>query len=207
MSRILLIGGGGFAKEVHEIADLSGHEAIGYVADTEGVVDLPYLGGLEKVHDLKSQFDHVVLAFGAVDRRSLGKRAETIAKIERLGVTSISLVSPHATLSRGAVLAQGVIVAHGVVVSVDAKIGKFAILNSSVVIGHDAIIGERSIVAPCAFVGGAATIGSDSLLGPNSVVLEGRVVGSQVVVSLGSLVLRDVGVGMTVLPTRSRARH
>lgn len=207
MSRIVLIGGGGFAKEVHEIADLCGHEVIGYVADAAGVVNLPYLGSVESILDLRAQFDHFVVAFGAVDRRSLARRAELIGRIDSLGFSSVPLVSPQAIISRGAEVAPGVIVAHGVVVSVDAKIGAHAILNSSAVIGHDAIIGERTIVAPCAFVGGAAVIGSDSLLGPNSVVLEGRSVGSHVIVSLGSLVLRNVAEGMTVLPARSQARH
>jgi acetyltransferase EpsM len=207
MSRILLIGGGGFAKEVHEIATLSGHEVVGYVADSEGIIDLPYLGSVDSIPDLQGKFDHIAIGFGAVDRRSLDQRAQTIARVERLGVTSIPLVSPHATISRGAVVAPGAIVAHGVVVSVDARIGSFAILNSSAVVGHDAVIGERSIVAPCAFVGGAAKIGPDSLLGPNSVVLEGRQVGTRVIVSVGSLVLRDVAEDMTVLPTRSQARR
>lgn len=207
MSRILLIGGGGFAKEVHEIADLGGHEVVGYVADAAGVVDLPHLGGVESISDLRSRFDHFVVAFGAVDRRSLARRAELIGRIDGLGLSSIALVSPHAIISRGAEIAPGAVVAHGVVVSVDAKIGAHAILNSSAVIGHDAIIGERAIVAPCAFVGGAAVIGGDSLLGPNSIVLEGRSVGSNVIVSLGSLVLRNVAEGMTILPTRSQARH
>jgi acetyltransferase EpsM len=207
MSRILLVGGGGFAKEVHEIADLNGHDVMGYVADSEGVVDLPYLGSVDSISVLQPKFDHIVIGFGAVDRRSLDRRAQTIAQIGRLGVTSIQLVSPHATISRGAVVAPGAVVAHGAVVSVDARIGSFAILNSSAVVGHDAIIGERSIVAPCAFVGGAAKIGPDSLLGPNSVVLEGRHVGARVIVSVGSLVLRDVAEDMTVLPKRSQARR
>lgn len=207
MSRILLVGGGGFAKEVHEIADLNGHEVVGYVADAPGVAKLPHLGPVEAIADLKAQFDHFVIAFGAVDRKSLARRAELIGRIDQLGLSSVALVSPHATISRGAEVAPGAVIAHGVVVSVDAKIGAHAILNSSAVVGHDAIIGPRAIVAPCAFVGGAAVIGGDSLLGPNSVVLEGRSVGSNVIVSLGSLVLRDVAEGMTVLPTRSQARH
>jgi acetyltransferase EpsM len=203
MSRILLIGGGGFAKEVHEIADLNGHQVIGYVADTAGIVDLPHLGSVDRLSELRSQFDQIIVAFGAVDRRSIVRRAELIGRIEAEGYEFASLVSPRATIARGASIGAGAFVAHGVVVSVDAKIGKHAILNTSAVIGHDAVIGERAIVAPCAFLGGAAIIGKDCLVGPNAVVLEGRCVGSNVIISLGSLVLRNVADGMTILPTRS----
>jgi acetyltransferase EpsM len=207
MSRILLIGGGGFAKEVHELADLAGHEVVGYVADASGVVDLPYLGGIEALPELKSQFDHAVVAFGAVDRRSIKRRAEQIGRLEGQGLNFIALVSPHATISRGVVIEPGAIVAHGVVVSVDARIGAHAILNTSAVVGHDAIVGERTIVAPSAFLGGAASIGCDCLIGPGAMVLEGRSVGNQVIVSLGGLVLRNVAEGMTILPTRSEVRR
>lgn len=206
MSRILLIGGGGFAKEVHEIADLSGHRVIGYVADAAGVVDLPYLGGVDALSELRSQFDQIMVAFGAVDRRSLVRRAELIGRIEAEGYEFASLVSPHATISRGVSVAPGAFVAHGVTVSVDAKVGRHAILNTAAVVGHDAVIGDRSIVAPCAFLGGAAVIGEDCLVGPNAVVLEGRNVGNHVIISLGGLVLRSVADGMTILPTRSTQR-
>lgn len=206
MSRILLIGGGGFAKEVHEVADLNGHQVVGYVADAAGVVDLPYLGGIDGLSGLRAQFDQIIVAFGAVDRRSLVRRAELIGRIEADGYEFASLVSPHATISRGASIGAGAFVAHGVTVSVDAKVGRHAILNTAAVVGHDAVVGDRAIIAPCAFLGGTAAIGEDCLVGPNAVVLEGRTVGNNVIISLGSLVLRSVADGMTILPTRSPQR-
>lgn len=205
MSKILLIGGGGFAKEVHEIAELCGHEVVGYVANAPGVVSLPHLGDVDDIPALQSRFNHVVVAFGAVNRHSLVRRAALLSRIGEAGLLTLPLVSPRATIAKGAQIAPGAIVAHGVVVSVDAQIGAYAILNTSAVVGHDAVIGDRAIIAPCAFIGGNATIGSDSLLGPNSVVLEGRTVGREVIVSVGSSVLRDVVDGMTILPTRPKA--
>jgi acetyltransferase EpsM len=207
MRRIVLIGGSGFAKEVHEIAELGGHEVVGYVADKMGVVDLPYLGTVDALDDLRPQFDHLAVAFGAVDRRSLARRAELVKRLDQQGFEPAALISPHAIISRGAEVAPGAVIAHGVVVSVDARIGRYAILNTSAIVGHDAIVGERTIVAPGAFVGGAAKIGNDSLLGPNAMVLEGRKVGDHVIVSLGGSVLRDIAEGMTVLPTRSPAKR
>jgi acetyltransferase EpsM len=207
MSKLVLIGGGGFAKEVHEIAELAGHEVVGYVADAEGVVDLPHLGTIDRLDEWQSKFDHLAMGFGAVDRRSLGRRAQVIGELEAKGFTFQSLVSPHAVVSRGVEIAAGAVVAHGVVISVDAKIGAHAILNTSAIVGHDAVIGERAIVAPNAFVGGSASIGRDCLIGPSSVVLEGRTVSDEVIVSLGSLVLRNVDKGMTILPNRSQPRR
>ena len=207
MSKLILVGGGGFAKEVHEIADLNNHEVIGYVAEAEGVVNLPYLGHVDNLSEVAADADYVVIAFGAVDRKSVERRAALIKSIEESGLEFLALVSPHATVARGAMIGKGAIVAHGVVISVDAKIGNHAILNTSAIIGHDAIIGDRVIIAPGAFIGGTTTIGEDSLVGPNANILQARTVGNNVIIGVGAGVVRDVESGMTVFPTRSTARH
>lgn len=206
MSRIALIGGGGFAKEIAEVAVLTGHEIAGYVADQEGVLRAPYWGPREALAERADAFDSVFIGFGAVDRRSLARRAEMIAWIKQSGLTQPALISPNATVSAGATVGPGAFIAHGVVVSVDATIGAFAILNSSAIVGHDAIVGDGVIVAPGAFLGGNATIGANSLIGPGALVLEGRTVGAQVIVGLGGTVVRPVADGATVMPLRTKSR-
>ncbi len=205
MKRLVLIGGGGFAKEVFEIAELTGFEVVGYVADTEGVIDLPYLGRIEQLGELRARFDAVVIAFGAVDRKSVARRSALIETLVAQSFAFATMVSPHAVVSRGASVGAGSVVAHGVVVSVDAAIGEHVVLNTSAIVGHDAKVGDRTMIAPGAFIGGAAEIGADCLIGPNSIVLQGRRVGDAAIVSLGGSVLRHLDGGKTVLPHSSRA--
>jgi acetyltransferase EpsM len=206
MTKIALIGGGGFAKEIDELAELCGHSIIGYFADEWGVLDRPYLGKPGQLRKLESSFDAVCIAFGAVDRKSLARRAALIDWIVAQGLPMVSLVSPHAVRSRGVSIGEGAIVAHGVTLSIDCSIGPFAIVNSNAIIGHDAVVQANTIVAPGAFLGGMAVVGANSLIGPGAIVLEGRTVGSDVIVGLGSTVVRDVVDGATVIPIRSRVR-
>jgi acetyltransferase EpsM len=204
MTKLVLIGGGGFAKEVQEVAELCGHELVGYAADLPGILNLPYLGAVSTLADQRDKFDAVIMAFGAVDRRSLARRAEVIGELAAMGLIFQSVISPHAIQSKGVTVGDGCFVAHGVVISVDASIGDHVILNSSAIIGHDADVGDRSIIAPGAFLGGAVTVGVDCLIGPGAQILERRRIGDQAIVSVGSTVLRHVAEGATVAPIKSQ---
>jgi sugar O-acyltransferase (sialic acid O-acetyltransferase NeuD family) len=204
MTRLAFIGGGGFAKEVLEIAELNGHQVVGYVADSEGVLSRPYWGLKEALAERRSEFDSVCIAFGATDRKSVQSRQRLIEWAGENGYSCEPLISPHAVRSSGVEIGAGTIVAHGVVISVDASIGAFSILNSSAIIGHDAVIGDNVTIAPAAFIGGKTQVGHGTLVGPGAMVLQSLKVGSEVVVGTGASVLRSVPDGATVMPLRSK---
>jgi acetyltransferase EpsM len=204
MTRLVFIGGGGFAKEVLEIAELGGHEIVGYVADAEGVLDRPYWGEKEALAGRRSEFDAVCIAFGATDRKSVQSRQRLVEWVAGNGYGCEPLVSPHAVRSKGVEIGPGTIVAHGVVISVDARIGAFSILNSSAIIGHDAVIGDNVTIAPAAFIGGRTEVGSGTLVGPGAMVLQSLRIGSEVIVGTGASVVRSVPDGSTVMPLRSK---
>ena len=202
--RLVLVGGGGFAKEIAEVARLTGHHLVGYLAPAPGIVALPHLGYLEWLTANRDGFDAAIIAFGAVDRRSLAQRVALTRQLEADGIAFATLVSPHAIVSAGVELGAGTFVAHGAVISVDARTGRHVIINSAAIIGHDAAIGDGAIIAPGAFLGGNVSVGEGSLIGPGAQVLESRVVGRGCIVSVGSVVLRSIGDGATVLPARAK---
>ena len=138
MTRLAFIGGGGFAKEALELAELAGHEVVGYVGDTLGVLDRPYWGQRETLLERRSDFDAVCIAFGGVDRKGMAGRRRVVDWVRGNGFRSEALVSPHATCAKGTKIGEGTIVAHGVVVSVDANVGAFVILPpcTSIASGH-----------------------------------------------------------------------
>ncbi|HEX8217349.1 MAG TPA: NeuD/PglB/VioB family sugar acetyltransferase [Allosphingosinicella sp.] len=204
MKRLAFIGGGGFAKEVLEIAELGGHRVVGYVADAEGLIACAYWGRREALAERRGEFDAVCIAFGATDRKSARSRQSVIQWVADQGFESEPLISPHAVRASGSTIGAGTIVAHGVVISVDARIGSFAILNTGAIIGHDAVIGDNVTVAPAAFIGGGSRIGSGSLVGPGASVLQSLTVGSEVIVGTGASVVRNVPDRATVMPLRSK---
>lgn len=197
--RIGLIGGGGFAKEVAEIAELNGFHVSGYFSDDPLSSQWKYLGALSDAGKYKADMTFA-FCIGAVNSDGLQKREKIIRLLQDDGLTFETLISPKAVVSKGVKLGCGVIVAHGVILSVDSVVGDFAILNTSAVVGHDAIVGHNSILAPLSFLGGNVQIMHNVLIGPNSCVLEGRIVGESSVVGSGAVVHRSVRSNSTLLP-------
>lgn len=197
--RIGLIGGGGFAKEVAEIAALNGFRIAGYFSDFSNTGKWDYLGLLSDASKFKNEM-HFAFCIGALNSVELKKRRALILDFQEEGLFFETLVSPNAVVSDGVQLGLGVIVAHSVVLSVDATIGDFCILNTNAVIGHDSKVGFNSILAPLCFLGGNVEIKTDVLVGPNSSVLEGRVVSERSIVGAGAVVHRNLAPDSTIFP-------
>src|SRR5689334_12784455 len=98
MTKLALVGGGGFAIEVYEIAKLLGYDVVGYFAFEQSSWDLPFLGVPERISDLRHGFDCIALAFGAVDRQSLSHRIDFARKLTTIAPIAPALVSPHAVV-------------------------------------------------------------------------------------------------------------
>jgi len=205
VAKLAFIGGGGFAKEVLEIAELAGHSVAGYVADEKGELDRPYWGTTANLQQQADDFDSVFVAVGAVDRKSIDSRARLVEWVISSGFETLPLISPHAIVAASARVAPGTLVGHGVTISVDAQIGAHAILNTNAIVGHDAAIGSNVTMAPAAFVGGLVSVGDNTLLGPGSMTLQGNIIGKNVIVGVAATVLRNVADNTTVRPTKSKS--
>lgn len=207
MKKLILIGGGGFAKEVDEIATLNGHDVIAYVAQEKGILDRPYWGQLETLVERKDEFDAVFIAFGSIDRKSILRRSSIVKWLKDNAMKSINLISPMAHIAARTEIDDGVFIAHGATISIDATIKAHAIINSNAIIGHDVIVGQNTTIAPGAFLGGMSNIGQDCLIGPGALILEGRQIGDASIVAIGASVVRNIPAQSTVMPLRSKVRH
>lgn len=206
MKKIALMGNGGFAKEVAEILRLNGYSVAACFGENDTGFDAPYRGTQEDLGERFGEYDAVVLAVGAVNRRTLIRRKELAAWMGEKKIPSIPVVSPHAIRASGVEVEPGAIVAHGAMIGIDATIRSGAVINMGAIVGHDVLISERTIVAPGAFIGGGARIGSDTILGPHSQVLQGLTVGDDVVLGIGCTALKSLPDGATVWPQPSTVR-
>ena len=190
--RLALIGGGGFSKEIAEVAQMCGYTVEATYSSQPTAQVGTYRGYLDELLVDRAEYDGVALAVGGVSRAAIQARAEIIAWLDRHALPCPPLVSPHAIVSQGVALGAGAFVAHGVIVNVDARLGRFCVINTGAIIGHDAKIGDNSTISPAAFIGGRCRIGADGLVGPLAKVLQGLKVGEQAMIGMGCTVLRDV---------------
>lgn len=203
MKTIALMGNGGFAKEVAEIVRLNGYQVAGCFGEQDTGFDAPYHGTEEDLGERFGDYAAVVLAIGAVNRRTLMRRKLLADWMSDKGMPSIPVISPYSIISSGVEVEPGAIVAHGAMIGIDATVRSGAVINMGAIVGHDVLISERAIIAPGAFVGGGACIGSDTILGPHSRVLQGLNVGDDVILGIGCTALKSLSEGATVWPQPS----
>ncbi|MEE7440259.1 acetyltransferase [Methylobacterium oryzae] len=190
--RLALIGGGGFSKEIAEVAQMRGYIVEATYSSQPTAQVGTYRGYLDELLADRDVYEGVALAVGGVSRSAIQARAEIIAWLDRHALPCPPLVSPHAIVSQGVSLGAGAFVAHGVIVNVDARLGRFCVANTGAIIGHDAEIGDNTTISPAAFIGGRCAIGADGLIGPLAKVLQGLKVGARAMIGMGCTVLRTV---------------
>ena len=203
--RLAILGGGGFAREVAEVAEMRGYVIAACYAQDPGSFAGIHRGYLDELEREAGEFDGVVLGIGATDRRSLRRRSDLIDWLLVRRIACPALASPHAVVAVSAHLGDGAFVAHGVIVGLDARVEAFGLVNSGAILGHDVQISTNAIVAPGAFLGGGSSVGGSTLIGPLAKVLQGVAIGKDVIVGIGCTALRSVADGSTIWPRPDRA--
>lgn len=202
MNRLLIVGAGGFGREVlcwlsdmpeeerdWEIAgflDANPSALKGYVCS------YPILGNPLNF-DLQEN-DRLVCAIG--DPKTKLQLCKTL---KERGGEFLTLVHTTAVIGMRCKIGEGCVVCPGAIITTDVKIGSFVTVNVHATIGHDSIIGEGSTLSGHADVTGFAKIGKGVFLGSHASVIPKVQVGDFAVVGAGSVVVRRVKPNTTVM--------
>ena len=201
--RLLIIGAGGHAKVVVEVAREAGFEPIAAVDPRARgeVLGVPVRGTDEDIATLwaNREFDAAVVAIG--DNRL---RHVIANRLREIGCPIPAIVHPRATISPTARIGDGVVVMAGTVVNADATVGRDSILNTAAIVEHDCILDEAVHAAPRSVMGGSCSVGSLTLFGIGAVARPGIKIGANVVVGAGAAVVSDVPDGWVVAGTPAR---
>lgn len=195
---LLLVGGGGLAREVLAAVRLLPNEwtPIGALdddpsrhgADLNGV---PVLGGSDLIGEFK---DAAVVACVANARRPEGR----LTVVRRLGLPDdrwATIVHPSAFVPEGSVLGPGTVLLAGAVITTPLRIGAHVVAMPHVLITHDDNIADGVTFAGAASLGGFVSVGECAYLGQRCSVREQLSIGARAVVGMGAVVLQDVPAG------------
>ncbi len=111
---------------------------------------------------------------------------------------------PAATVSSSASIGAGTVISAGVVVQMDARIGRFCVLNTACTVDHDNIVGDAVSIAPGAHTAGGVTIRDEAFIGLGAAIINRVTVGRRATVGAGAVVTRDVPEGATVVGNPAR---
>ena len=195
---LVLVGAGGHAKVVIEVARAAGRFAVVGLVDprppAEWVLGVPVLGGDEVLPRLRAE--GVAWAFVALGGNAARERIG--AELRAAGFRLATLTHPGAEVMPSARVGEGVVVMARAVVSAEARVEDSAIINTGAVVEHDNLIGTAAHVAPLVALAGNVRVGARALIGVGSAVRPGVAVGEDAVVGAGSAVVADVPAGATV---------
>lgn len=200
--RLIIVGGGGFARELIGFAEDS-HEAgrtppvAGYIEDGTGETlaklgyPYPWLG---TIADYVPAADDV-LALGIGD--PVGKR-RVVETLKARGASFAQIIHPTALVTRRTRLGEGIVLCPFSGSGTDTRLGAFVLVNSYSGFGHDSRAGDFSTLSAHVDVMGSAELGEGVFVGSRASILPKVKVGDGAKVGAGAIVYRSVPAHATV---------
>ncbi|MFM2377103.1 MAG: hypothetical protein RLZZ165_2200 [Bacteroidota bacterium] len=215
MKKLVIVGGGGFAREVlwliEEINKAAPdgtltYEVLGFISrDSEVLVQgVPVLGNDKWAFANLERNVRFVLAIG-----DSALRAQLALAYQKNGFHPLRLIHPSVVMSDEVEMGGGTIVCAGSVLTVNIQIGMFCIVNLNATIGHDCRIGDFVTLNPGVHLSGGSDIGDMSTLGTGAIVLPGMKVGDRSILGAGAVVTENLPGGATYIgvPAKETPAH
>ncbi|SHH77259.1 acetyltransferase [Desulfofustis glycolicus] len=202
MKRLLIIGAGGFGREVLNYAlDIPLQDRDwkvgGFLDSNLGVLsgyDCAKSVLADPMHYQPKDDDCFICAIGNPDRK-----IQICDSLVNKGGNFITLIHPSAVIGRRCSIGQGCIICPGAIITTDVKIGDFVSVNVHASIGHDTIVGKGCTLSGHVDITGFAVVEEGVFLGSHAVVLPKAKVGAYAIIGAGSVVLKRVKSGATVM--------
>lgn len=207
IQRIVIIGAGGFAREVEWLLREIDTNESKKTYDFQGYVvsDLSKLPELERAGVLgdytwlkknRSQWDALAIGIGTPQVRC--KVAQELDEMFA-NIQWPALIHPSAKMDfLSGKVERGVLICANVIGTVNLKFEEFCLINLACTIGHEAVIGRGSVLNPSVNVSGGVTIEAAVLVGTGAQILQYLKIGEGATVGSGAVVTKDVPPGTTV---------
>lgn len=196
MEKIVIVGAGGFGREVKMLIDQINEEKLlyeieGFYDDDKNLDDtingLPLLGTLE---DLSKRKDMVAVALGV----AIPKIKQQI--IDRLFMENFSfptLIHPNVLIGKDSVkIGEGNIICAGNIITCNIVIENFVTLNLSCTTGHDTNIHSFSSFMPSVNISGEVIIGEAVYVGTGAKIINQLEIGKNTVIGAGAVVSKSL---------------
>lgn len=212
-NRIVVLGAGGFGREVLELVHEVNEGGRSEPWDVVGVLDdgspdarllsrlgTTHLGPVRLLADLDHDVRHVIAVGGCAARAAIDAQCTT------WGRAAATLVHPAAVVGRTVEIGEGSVVCAFASATTNVRLGRHVHLNPHASIGHDTTVGAHTTLTPQAAVAGEVEIGDRVFVGTGAVIAPRVRVGDDVLVGAGAVVVRDVAPGTTVAGVPARPR-
>lgn len=190
MENIIIIGAGGFGREVSWLIERTGKfNILGYVDDNTEVVvkDYSYLGDLSYL-DTVDENTAIAIAVGNPAIRE----KIYLSAIEKGSFTFPNLIDPDAIVGNRVKMGIGNIICANSVLTVDIELGDFNLINLNSTIGHDVTIASFVSVYPSVNLSGYVSLSDCVEIGTGCQLIPGTTIHKNTTIGAGSVVIKDI---------------
>jgi len=204
MKEIVIIGAGGFGREVLDVVDACNlvektYDPVGFIVDPQFgqpgtlVNDKPILGGFDWLAKHTQDLD-VVCGVGPSHQRY-----QLIERAKALGCRFTNLIHPSAILTRWVSLGEGVVITAGCILTNHIQIGDHVHINLDCTLGHNVNLNDFVTLAPGVHVSGNVTMETGVYIGTGANIIEKLHIGEWSTVGAGSVVTKDIPANSTAV--------
>ena len=187
---LIIIGAGGHAVSIANVAHGSGMNVIAFVDDNKAgtnLLDIPIISTQQCINEHADENLAIAIGDNAVRER--------VCNEYRLALPNVKfppIIHSSAVIGINAEVGDGTVVMPQVNIGPKSKVGVFCILNTSSSIDHDCEMDAFSSIAPGVVTGGNVKIGLSSAISIGAIVKHGVVIGDDVVIGADSYVNKTV---------------
>lgn len=198
MKKIVIIGAGGFGREVKVLIDQLNttkpqFDIIGFFDDKTDfpkiINGIPYLGNLDRlIHQFNGESLNVVLGIGDPITKF-----KIISKLKDCDFNYPRLIHPSCIIGKDNVtIGIGTIIAASTIITCDIEIGDFVTLNLSCTVGHDTTIKSYSSFMPSVNISGEVIIEEKVYVGTGAKIINQIEIGEETIVGAGAVVSKSL---------------
>jgi UDP-N-acetylbacillosamine N-acetyltransferase len=184
---LVLLGFGGHSRSVADVALAAGYSRLLFVDENarDGEVFLEF--PVQSTMPLRAG-DWVYMPCAGNNLRRLVQ----VRELQAASLPLTSIVSPSATVGRGAVVGPGCFIGHHAHVGPLTRLGAGCIINTGAVVEHDCMIGQGTHVSVHSCIAGYCKVGDRSFLGAGSAVIDKVSITCDVTVGAGGVVVSAI---------------
>ncbi len=195
MKKVVIVGAGGFGREVVEIfkdqnKQKKEWDILGFIDENKNLYgkiinNYKVLGGLDWFK--KNNDVGCVCAIGEPKAKK-----KTVEKLQNMNVMFYNAIHPSVIMSDFIELGQGVIICAGTILTVNIKIGNHVIINLNCTIGHDAVIEDYCSAMPAVKINGNNTINKGVYIGTGATFIHQISIGAWSTIGAGAVVVNEI---------------
>lgn len=196
MEKIVIVGAGGFGREVKMLIDQINlkerkYEFLGFYDDGfengTTINNNQVLGSIEDLANTSQELN-VVVAIGSpeIKRKIVEKLTSTTIKFPTLIHPSVLIGDEFVSIGNGCIICAGTII------TCNIEIKDFVILNLMCTVGHDTVINSFASFMPSVNISGEVVIHEEVYVGTGAKIINQLEIGKQTIVGAGAVVSKTL---------------